>query len=104
MAKFRHLCHTYSGAYHNKLTNRKVLPDVQAKLDSCEKIIDVLNIVLIRQKIEMEVIQCFSFCFKGVYLRSENNIRIFIPVVDSQLYSYEALFLVWSLKGKVVVC
>jgi len=37
---------------------------MQVKLDKCEKIIDVLNIVLIRQKIEMEVIQVFSFFIK----------------------------------------
>lgn len=55
MAKFRHLCRTYSEAYHHKLTTRKVLPEMQVTLDSCEKIIDVLNLVLIRQKIEMEV-------------------------------------------------
>jgi hypothetical protein len=64
MAKFRHLCRTYSEAYHHKLTARKVLPEMQGELDKCEKIIDVLNIILIRQKIEMEVIQCFLFCIK----------------------------------------
>lgn len=55
MANFRHLCRTYSEAYQHKLTTRKVSPEMQVKLDKCEKIIDVLNIVLIRQKIEMEV-------------------------------------------------
>jgi hypothetical protein len=94
MAKFRHLCRTYSDAYHHKLTTRKVLPEMQVKLDSCEKIIDVLNIVLIRQKIEMEVIQCFSFCIKEVSLPSESNIRIFIQISDFQLCSYESLFIV----------
>ena len=103
MNKFRDLCRTYSEAYHHKLTTRKVLPEMQVKLDNCEKFIDVLNIVLIRQKIEMEVIQCFLFCIKEVYLRSESNIRIFIQISDFQLYSYETLFLVWSWKGKVVV-
>lgn len=93
MAKFRHLCRTYSEAYHHKLTTRKVLPEMQVILDNCEKIIDVLNIVLIRQKIEMEVIQCFSFCIKEVYLPSESN-RMFIQISDFQLYSCEALFLV----------
>jgi hypothetical protein len=94
MAEFRHLCRTYSDAYQNKLTTRKVSPEVQGKLDSCEKIIDVFNIVLIRQKIEMEVIHCFSFCFKEIYLPSESNIRIFIQISDSQLHSYEVIFLV----------
>jgi hypothetical protein len=62
MAEFRQLCRTYSEAYQNKLTSRKVSPDVQGTLDKCEKIIDVLNLILIRQKIEMEVNQCL--CFK----------------------------------------
>jgi hypothetical protein len=93
MAKFRRLCRTYSEAYHHKLTTRKVMPEMQVILDNCEKIIDVLNIVLIRQKIEMEVIQCFSFCIKEVYLPSESN-RMFIQISDFQLYSCEALFLV----------
>lgn len=88
------MCRTYSEAYHHKLTTRKVLPEMQVQLDKCEKIIDVLNLVLIRQKIEMEVIQCFSFCIKEVYLPSESNIRIFIQISDFQLYFYEALFLV----------
>ena len=94
MAAFRRLCRIYSEAYRHKLTARKVSPEMQVELDKCEKIIDVLNIVLIRQKIEMEVIQCFLFCFKEVYLPSESNIRIFIQVSDVQLYSYEALLLV----------
>jgi len=96
MANFRHLCRTYSEAYQHKLTTRKVLPEMQVKLDKCEKIIDVLNIVLIRQKIEMEVIQCLSYFIKEVYLPSENNIRIYIQISDFQLYPYEALFSVWS--------
>ena len=93
MAAFRRLCRIYSEAYRHKLTARKVSPEIQVELDKCERIIDVLNIVLIRQKIEMEVFQCLSFCIKDF---SESNIRIFIQITDFQLYSYEALFLVWS--------
>jgi hypothetical protein len=69
MAKFRRLCREYAEAYRNKLTTGKVSPEVQAKLDSCEQILDVLNIVLIRQKVEMEVSECFSFCFKEIYYK-----------------------------------
>lgn len=81
MTEFRQLCRTYSKAYQNKLTSRKVAPDVQDTLDHCERHIDVFNIVLIRQKIEMEVIQCFSFCFKEVYMLNESSIRIFTKSV-----------------------
>jgi hypothetical protein len=57
MSQFRRMCRTYSEAYRNKLTSRKVPADLQASLDNCEKIMDVFNIVLIRQKIEVEVIE-----------------------------------------------
>jgi len=55
MAQFRRICRTYAEAYQTKLTSRKVSADLQATLDRCEKILDVFNIVLIRQKIEVEV-------------------------------------------------
>ncbi|KAJ9578225.1 hypothetical protein L9F63_005555, partial [Diploptera punctata] len=53
--KHRQLCHTYANSYQSKLTARKVPTDVQTKIDECEKCLDVLNIVLIRQRIEVEV-------------------------------------------------
>lgn len=83
MAKFRSLCRTYSEAYHHKLTTRKVLPEMQVKLDMCEKIIDVLNIILIRQKIEMEVIQCFV-CYLKKYT--------FLVKVTSEYLSKSVIF------------
>jgi hypothetical protein len=38
-----------------------VANELQATLDNCEKFIDVLNIVLIRQKIEMEVTEEYFY-------------------------------------------
>jgi hypothetical protein len=38
-----------------------VANDLQVALDNCEKFIDVLNIALIRQKIEMEVIEDYFY-------------------------------------------
>jgi hypothetical protein len=38
-----------------------VANDLQVTLDNCEKFIDVLNIVLIRHKIEMEVIEDYVY-------------------------------------------
>ncbi|XP_021940255.1 vacuolar protein sorting-associated protein 13 isoform X3 [Zootermopsis nevadensis] len=55
MSKFCQMCRTYAEAYQNKLTSRKVPTDLQTTLDNCEKVMDVFNIVLIRQKIEVEV-------------------------------------------------
>ncbi|XP_069674534.1 intermembrane lipid transfer protein Vps13 isoform X2 [Periplaneta americana] len=55
MAQFRRVCRSYAENYQIKLTTRKLPSDVQVTLDNCEKILDVMNIVLIRQKIEMDV-------------------------------------------------
>lgn len=59
MSKFCQMCRTYAEAYQNKLTSRKVPTDLQTTLDNCEKVMDVFNIVLIRQKIEVEVTENF---------------------------------------------
>lgn len=64
MAKFRQTCRTYAEAYQTKLTSRKVAHDLQVTLDNCEKSIDVLNIVLIRQKVEMEVTEKYFYVLK----------------------------------------
>jgi vacuolar protein sorting-associated protein 13A/C len=61
MSQFRRMRRTYAEAYQNKLTSRKISADLQATLDSCEKVMDVFNIVLIRQKIEVEVIENIFF-------------------------------------------
>nr|CAD7454577.1 unnamed protein product [Timema tahoe] len=55
IARHRQLCRDYAEAYQTKLTARKLPADVQAKLAECERLLDVFNIVLIRQRIEMEV-------------------------------------------------
>jgi hypothetical protein len=41
-----------------------VAHDLQVTLDNCEKSIDVLNIVLIRQKVEMEVTEKYFYVLK----------------------------------------
>lgn len=53
--KHRKLCHEYSKAYQTKLTTAKPPADVVNTCQNCEKDLDVLNIVLVRQKIEVEV-------------------------------------------------
>ena len=57
--RHRSVCHKYADAYQAKLTARKIPADVQSNLDECEKFLDVLNLVLIRQRIEVEVSNCF---------------------------------------------
>ncbi|CAG2058200.1 unnamed protein product, partial [Timema podura] len=55
IARHRQLCREYAEVYQTKLTARKLPADVLAKLAECERLLDVFNIVLIRQRIEMEV-------------------------------------------------
>nr|CAD7433011.1 unnamed protein product [Timema monikensis] len=55
IARHRQLCREYAEVYQTKLTARKLPADVQAKLTECERLLDVFNLVLIRQRIEMEV-------------------------------------------------
>lgn len=51
----RVLCREYAAAYQFKLQNSKVPTNIQQTLNDCEKQLDVMNLVLIRQRIELEV-------------------------------------------------
>lgn len=53
--KHRKTCNDYAKAYQTKLVTAKPPADVVQTCQQCEKELDVLNIVLIRQKIEVEV-------------------------------------------------
>ncbi|CAB3239394.1 unnamed protein product [Arctia plantaginis] len=56
MLRHRTLCKDYAKVYQCKLSSRgKVTSDQQCLLDEAEKSLDLLNLVVIRQKIEMEV-------------------------------------------------
>ncbi|PSN37570.1 hypothetical protein C0J52_12647 [Blattella germanica] len=55
ISRHRRVCHNYADAYKSKLTSKKISAELQSTIDNCEKILDVLNIVLIRQRIEVEV-------------------------------------------------
>lgn len=60
MLTHRKLCKSYATAYQTKLSNKgKVPADQQIILDHAEKTLDLFNLVVIRQKIEMEV--CIGF-------------------------------------------
>lgn len=59
MLNHRQLCKDYASAYQTKLTNKgKVTPDQKTLIEKAEKRLDLLNLVVIRQRIEMEV--CYS--------------------------------------------
>lgn len=57
ICEHRNMCRTYATAYQNKLQTaiNKIPKDLQCLLDDCEKKIDLFNLVVIRQRIEMEV-------------------------------------------------
>ena len=56
MLEHRQLCKNYATVYQCKLTNRgKVNSEQLCILEKAEKTLDLLNLVVIRQRIEMEV-------------------------------------------------
>ncbi|KAJ8733309.1 hypothetical protein PYW08_001607 [Mythimna loreyi] len=56
MLSHRQLCRDYAAVYQCKLTNRgKVNTEQQCLIEKAEKQLDLFNLVVIRQKIEMEV-------------------------------------------------
>ncbi|KAF2903862.1 hypothetical protein ILUMI_02321 [Ignelater luminosus] len=55
MKQHREMCKDYAAAYHAKLSQKKVSQEMQNALDNYEKKLDIINIVIIRQKIELEV-------------------------------------------------
>lgn len=55
MKKHRDMCRSYAEAYKMKLTTKKIPQEIEELLIECEKKLDIFNLVIIRQKIEMEV-------------------------------------------------
>lgn len=55
MLHHRHMCKEYAVVYQEKLTCKKISKDLQQKLDRYEKALDLVNIVIVRQTIELEV-------------------------------------------------
>lgn len=55
MQAHRRTVHTYEVAWRTKLTTPKPPPELQTTLDACERALDVMNIVLVRQKVENQV-------------------------------------------------
>lgn len=52
---FRQLCKEYGNLYQTKLQSRKVPTEVQKRLTELEKELDTFNIIIIRQRVELEV-------------------------------------------------
>lgn len=55
ISEHREQCREYATLYQQKLKNKKLSADVKQKIEKLEKKLDVFNIVIIRQRIELEV-------------------------------------------------
>lgn len=55
MLEHRNLCRTYAEAYRTKLTCRKMTNDIQQNVDLHEERLDLFNLVLIRNRVNLEV-------------------------------------------------
>ncbi|XP_043195691.1 vacuolar protein sorting-associated protein 13-like [Amphibalanus amphitrite] len=55
MKSYRDMCQRYAKAYKTKLTTKKVPADVQARIDDYEFKLDIVNVIMIRQKVQLEV-------------------------------------------------
>lgn len=55
MLDHRNLCRSYGDAYHKKLTSRKVTKEIQENIDWHEERLDLFNLLLIRNRVDLEV-------------------------------------------------
>lgn len=55
MLEHRNLCRSYAEAYRTKLTCRKVTNEIQQKVDLHEERLDLFNLLLIRNRVDLEV-------------------------------------------------
>ncbi|XP_018341629.1 PREDICTED: vacuolar protein sorting-associated protein 13C isoform X1 [Trachymyrmex septentrionalis] len=51
----RDICRAYAKAYQTKLTTKKLAKEIEERLTDYERKLDIVNLVIIRQQIEMEV-------------------------------------------------
>lgn len=54
MKTHRDTCRNYAELYQIKLTAKKCSEDIEKQITECERKLDIFNLVIIRQKIEME--------------------------------------------------
>lgn len=55
MLEHRNLCRKYAEAYRTKLTCRKVTNEIQQNVDLYEERLDLFNLMLIRNRVDLEV-------------------------------------------------
>lgn len=55
MLKHRNMCRLYAEAYRTRLISKKVPIDVQQCIDQYEECLDLFNLILIRNRVDLEV-------------------------------------------------
>lgn len=55
MLNHRNMCRLYAEAYRTKLTSKKLPNDVQQCIDQHEGHLDLFNLILIRNRVDLEV-------------------------------------------------
>lgn len=55
MLNHRNICRLYAEAYRTKSISKKVPNDVQQCIDQYEEYLDLLNLILIRNRVDLEV-------------------------------------------------
>lgn len=55
MCNHRNMCRLYADAYRTKLISKKVPNEVQQCVDQYEECIDLFNLMLIRNRVDLEV-------------------------------------------------
>lgn len=55
MLEHRNLCRSYAEAYRSKLTSKKVSNEIQQSVDFHEERLNLFNLLLIRNRVELEV-------------------------------------------------
>lgn len=72
MLNHRNLCRSYSDSYRSKLVSKKVSNDLQKTCDFHEESLDLFNLLLIRQRVELEV------RFHHIVILSEENQKTYL--------------------------
>lgn len=55
ISKHRQMCKEYAKVYQQKLQNKKLAAPVETRVNELEKALDAFNIIIIRQRVELEV-------------------------------------------------
>lgn len=79
MLEHRNLCKSYADVYKTKMTAKKISGELTATCEFYEEKLDLFSLVVIRQRIELEVCSIFIYlCFKNLCLLYEQSFPTYI--------------------------